>query len=58
MASVHPQHGPAILPLAVADPEALIETIRASVIGDDEAVVGPFGPAASPTPTTRRPAAP
>ena len=43
MASVHPQHGPAILPLAVADPAALIETIRASVIGDDEAVAGPFG---------------
>ena len=26
-----------------ADPEALIELIRASVIGDDEAVAGPFG---------------
>ncbi|MGZ9231172.1 MAG: aminotransferase class V-fold PLP-dependent enzyme [Candidatus Limnocylindrales bacterium] len=26
-----------------ADPEALIERIRASVIGDDEAVAGPFG---------------
>ena len=25
------------------DPSALIETIRANVIGDDEAVVGPFG---------------
>ena len=25
------------------DPDALIETIRASVIGDDEAVAGPFG---------------
>ena len=31
------------LPLAVTDPAALIETIRASVIGDDEAVAGPFG---------------
>jgi selenocysteine lyase/cysteine desulfurase len=29
--------------LAPSDPEALIETIRASVIGDDEAVAGPFG---------------
>src|SRR5512144_336096 len=26
-----------------ADPERLIELIRASVIGDDEAVAGPFG---------------
>ena len=26
-----------------ADPAALIERIRASVIGDDEAVAGPFG---------------
>ena len=25
------------------DPDALIERIRASVIGDDEAVAGPFG---------------
>src|SRR6266511_831007 len=29
--------------LGPSDPEALIETIRASVIGDDEAVAGPFG---------------
>jgi len=43
MASVHPPRGTAVLPLAVADPAALIETIRASVIGDDEAVAGPFG---------------
>ena len=28
---------------AVTDPNALIELIRASVIGDDEAVAGPFG---------------
>ena len=31
------------LPPAAADSDALIETIRASVIGDDEAVAGPFG---------------
>jgi hypothetical protein len=36
---------------------ALIETIRAAVIGDDEAVMGPFGLRASRMPTTRRPAA-
>ena len=29
--------------LAAATPEQLIELIRASVIGDDEAVAGPFG---------------
>jgi selenocysteine lyase/cysteine desulfurase len=34
---------PSILPKPVADPQSLIETIRASVIGDDEAVAGPFG---------------
>src|SRR5512147_1757046 len=28
---------------AHAEPEALIDLIRASVIGDDEAVAGPFG---------------
>jgi selenocysteine lyase/cysteine desulfurase len=28
---------------ATADPDALIESIRAAVIGDDEAVMGPFG---------------
>src|SRR5512144_1415426 len=28
---------------AHAEPEALIDLIRASVIGDDEAVLGPFG---------------
>ena len=27
-----------------SDPDALIETIRASVIGEDEVVVGPYGP--------------
>ncbi len=42
-APVHATRGPGILPSAVADPDALIETIRASVIGDDEAVAGPFG---------------
>jgi selenocysteine lyase/cysteine desulfurase len=41
---VHAPHRPRpILPQPVADPDALIETIRASVIGDDEAVAGPFG---------------
>jgi len=42
-ALVHSLRGPAALPSAVTDPDALIETIRASVIGDDEAVAGPFG---------------
>ena len=40
---MQPPRGHAVLPPAAADREALIETIRASVIGDDEAVSGPFG---------------
>ena len=35
--------GSGFRPPAGADPDALIELIRASVIGDDEAVAGPFG---------------
>jgi selenocysteine lyase/cysteine desulfurase len=32
-----------LMPAVPPDPAALIELIRASVIGDDEAVAGPFG---------------
>ena len=32
-----------VVPVETPDPAALIELIRASVIGDDEAVAGPFG---------------
>ena len=42
-APVHALRSPRDIPIPAADPAALIDTIRASVIGDDEAVAGPFG---------------
>ena len=41
---MNPQRGASsFLPERSSDPATLIETIRAAVIGDDEAVAGPFG---------------
>jgi len=38
-----PGHAPTYYDAPVSDADALIDLIRASVIGDDEAVAGPFG---------------